>query len=96
MNTTDSCLLVVQVCSIGALGCLTGDHLACRPYLCMAKVKRFQDSKFNISNITQAIHKMLQNLNLLCSEIMCEILSRLILYFWLVAKKYYIPKTQYC
>ena len=45
------------------------------------KVKRFQDSKFNISNITQAIHKMLQNLYLLCCEIMCEILSRLILYF---------------
>ena len=57
------------------------------------KVKRSQDSKFNISNITQAIHKMLQNLYLLCCEIMCEILSRLILYFWLVAKKRLHPQN---
>ena len=64
-----------------ALGCLTGEHLACRPYLCMAENKKFQDSKFNISNITQAMHKMLQILYLLCCEIMCEILRRLILYF---------------
>ena len=37
------------------LGCLTGEHLACRPYPCIAASKRFEDSKFNISNIAQAI-----------------------------------------